>query len=100
DAAAFCRRRIGRNTGERQGGELLGDLLHAEAALWVVPFVEPVQHSQEAVRGDLDVEILPEFAGLDAFSNDLLPAALVFFRREADHFAKTALHRLALAQID
>src|SRR5205823_2368012 len=36
----------------------------------------------------------------DAFSDDLLPAALVFFWREADHFAKPALYRLALAQVD
>src|SRR5205807_8047303 len=72
----------------------------AEAALRVVPFVEPVQHSQQAVGGDLDIEIRAELTGLDALANDLLPAALVFFRGKTNHFAETALHRLAFAQID
>src|ERR1700746_4170395 len=89
--AAFGR---GGETGERQGGELLAHLLHAEAALRVVPFVEPVQHSQEAVGRDLNVELGAELAALDAFADDPLPATFVFFWREANHFAEAALYRL------
>src|SRR5271155_2075785 len=90
----------GGEASERQCGELLGDLLHAQAALWVVPFVEPVQHSEQPVRRHLNVEIRAELAVVDAFAQDLLPAALVVLRRKTDHFAEAALHRLALAKID
>ena len=38
--------------------------------------------------------------GLDALPDDLLPTAFIFFRGEADLFAKALLHRLAFAQID
>ena len=52
----MCRRSDGK-TGERQCSELLGDLLHTEAPLWIVPFIKPVQHSQDPIRGDLNIEI-------------------------------------------
>src|SRR6516164_6751860 len=86
--------------GERQRGELLGYLPHAETALRIVPFVEPIQHAEQPVGGHLNVEIGAKLAALDAFSNDLLPAALILLRGESDHFTKAALYRLALTQID
>ena len=41
-----CALPIDGEAGEGQSGELLGDFPHAQAALRIVPFVEPVQHSQ------------------------------------------------------
>ena len=55
---------IGAKPGERQRREFLRDLLNAQAALRIVPFVRPVQHSQEPVRGDLNVEVRAELAVL------------------------------------
>src|SRR5215472_3757155 len=71
-------RSIGGEAGTRQRRKLFGDFLHAEASLRVVPFIEPVQHSQQAVRGHLNVEVRTKFAALDALAKDLLPAALIF----------------------
>src|ERR1700746_95256 len=81
--------------GERQCCELFGDFLDAQAALWIVPFVKPVQHPQQPVRGDLNVEVGAEFTDIDTFAKYLLPAMLVFFRREPDHLAKAALYCLS-----
>src|SRR5262245_1250251 len=100
DAAVVRRCGGGGQAGERQRGELFGNLLHAKAALRVVPFVKPVQHAEQPIRGDLNIEILAKLAVVDALSDDPLPASLILFRRKADHFAKAALYRFPLAQID
>src|SRR5215472_8388002 len=91
---------IGGEAGKRQRRKLFGDFLHAEAPLRVVPLVKPVQHSQQPVRGHLNVQVRTKFAALDALAKDLLPAALIFLGRKPDLFAKPALHGLALAKID
>src|SRR6516162_4214334 len=89
-------RSIGGEAGKRQSCKLFGDFLHAEAPLRIVPFIEPVQHSQQAVRGHLNVQVRTKLAALDALAKDLLPAALIFLGRKPDLFAKSALHGLAL----
>src|SRR5215472_8484691 len=44
-------------TGQRQRGKFLRHFLDAQAPLRVVPFIGPVQHPEEPVGGDPDIEI-------------------------------------------
>ena len=86
--------------GQRQRGKLLRHLLDAQTPLRVVPFVGPVQHSEEAVGADPNVEVGAKLAVLDPLSEDSLPATLILLGRKPDHLAKPALYRLAFAKID
>ena len=83
----------GSEAGQRQRRELLGHLGEAQPALRVVPLVGPVQHAQQAVRHDLDVEVGPELARLDALAQDLLPVAFVLLGLEVEAVPRRDLVR-------
>src|SRR4029453_7759869 len=99
-ARPLCFGRGSGKAGQRERRELVGDLAHRQAAAWVVPLVEPVQHPEHTVGDDLHIEVRPELAGFHAFTQDLLPAPFVLLRRELELLTEAALHLLPLMEVD